>query len=180
MGFLQSLPKLQWIGPEQHNRISRERSPSEKVKASLPTALVATYTGLNGLALTAVDQWRTTAGDLPTRGIVLLWTFWGVMLVFAIIGLIRRRNQQREKDERAILERAERLEQDPSLNLPEVLLTEMKPIQLLVTIVTYALWSLALGGVLRETWPGWNLGLEQLILGAWTTGFIGYALGFGE
>jgi uncharacterized membrane-anchored protein len=95
---------------------------------------------------TALNGLVSGAADLTgSEKIVLLWVTFGFALLITIIYLIRK---NRELD---------------SAN-------KMTPWQILVTTVSFAIWALAIGGVMRESFAVWKVTYENLIVAAWTWG----------
>ena len=116
-------------------------TPMEKVKATLPAPLVALATGANGLV-------RAVAADLGAAGsadATILWLRWGVwalVLALAIYSYVRAETIKRAEGKGSIS-------------------------QLVITLVTFVFWSLALDGLFRET-VGTPASIDNLVLGLWT------------
>jgi hypothetical protein len=95
---------------------------------------------------TALNGIVNAALDLTgSEKVILLWCTFGFALLVTVVYLIRK-NAQLVPDEK------------------------MSPLQILLSVASFAIWALAIGGVLRESFAGWKLTYENLIVAAWTLG----------
>jgi hypothetical protein len=119
-------------------RLVRATPAVEKIKELLPVPMVVYYTGLNAIIAGAT---ATTISD-EVKPIVRLIIF-AVAVVVTIIYLIGENRKATAKDKKPV-------------------------VQLVFTVITFAIWTATLGQILELYIPGWNLTYSNLLVAAWT------------